>query len=44
LIPKHAAEYVRHGHTVYIQNDAGAGAGFSDPEYRDVGCQFQPPS
>ncbi len=40
LIPKHAAEYVKHGHTVYIQNDAGAGAGFSDQEYRDVGCQF----
>ncbi len=40
LIPAHAAEYVRHGHTVIIQNGAGLGAGFTDEEYTAVGCQL----
>ena len=30
LIPKHAGQYVAHGHTVYIQTGAGQGAGFAD--------------
>ena len=40
LIPKHAAQYVANGHTVYVQIGAGSGAGFSDQEYMDVGCHM----
>ncbi|HAV20313.1 MAG TPA: alanine dehydrogenase [Firmicutes bacterium] len=40
LIPKHAANYVAHGHTVFVQVGAGIGAGFSDQEYLDVGCHL----
>lgn len=38
LTPKHAAAYIQHGHTVMIETGAGIGSGFSDAEYREVGC------
>ncbi len=40
LIPQHAHQYVTHGHKVYIQAGAGIGAGFTDQEYLDAGCQL----
>lgn len=42
LTPKHAAIYLRDGHSVMIQQGAGLGSGFSDEEYRLVGCQIAP--
>ena len=38
LTPDNAAEYVHHGHTVYVEQGAGEGAGFTDEEYRQAGA------
>jgi alanine dehydrogenase len=40
LTPQSAQHYVQHGHTVYIQKDAGIGSGFTNDEYVSVGCQI----
>ena len=39
LTPDNVAEYVIHGHTVYVEAGAGAGAGFEDAEYAAAGAQ-----
>lgn len=38
LTPAGVQALVQAGHTVYVQNDAGAGAGFTDEHYRKVGA------
>ena len=38
ITPDNAAEYVAHGHTVYVETNAGEAAGFSDEDYRSAGA------
>lgn len=40
LTPAGAAQLVQHGHTVLVECAAGAGSGFSDPEYEAVGASL----
>ena len=40
LTPASAREYVEHGHTVMVENNAGAGSGFGNDEYRKAGCEI----
>ena len=40
LAPGSVLGLTRAGHTVYVQADAGTGAGFSDEDYRDAGAQI----
>lgn len=42
MTPMGVAELVKHGHTVYVQQDAGAGSGFSDKAYTMAGGQILP--
>ena len=42
LAPHHAAAYVKAGHEVYIQHDAGVGSGYEDSAYTAVGCKILP--
>lgn len=36
------AELVHHGHTVYVQKDAGIGSGFTNENYESVGAKILP--
>ncbi len=38
LPPSAAREFVKHGHTVLIESNAGSGSGFSDQEYSEAGA------
>ncbi|MGL5720899.1 MAG: alanine dehydrogenase [Brevinema sp.] len=38
LTPSNVKEYVQHGHTVYVEADAGSAIGFSDQMYKDAGA------
>ena len=40
LTPSHAKVYIENGHRVFIEEGAGEGAGFNDPEYIKVGAQI----
>ncbi len=40
LTPAGVYELQRHGHTVYVQKDAGVGSGFEDREYYDAGAEI----
>ncbi len=40
MTPSGVAELVRHGHTVFVQQSAGCGSGFSDEEYVNAGAQI----
>ena len=40
LTPNAASEYVKAGHTVLIEKDAGVGSSFTDAEYVAAGCQI----
>lgn len=40
LPPNGVAELVKHGHTVYVQSDAGKGSSFTDDDYRRAGAQI----
>ena len=40
LTPNAASEYVKAGHTVLIEKDAGVGSSFPDSEYVAAGCQI----
>jgi alanine dehydrogenase len=42
VTPAGVSEFVRHGHTVYVQGNAGEGSGFSDEEYVEAGAQLLP--
>ena len=39
LMPSHAAEYIKAGHSVYVEAGLGLGAGFSDQMYLEAGAQ-----
>ncbi|MBR3300029.1 MAG: alanine dehydrogenase [Clostridia bacterium] len=39
-IPDAVSELVRSGHTVLVEKDAGAGAGFLDSDYKKVGAEI----
>jgi alanine dehydrogenase len=38
LSPDYAKKYIDQGHRVFVQTEAGIGSGFSDQEYKNVGC------
>jgi len=38
LTPDNVSEYMRHGHTVYIETKAGEGSSFTDKEYASTGA------
>lgn len=40
-VPSAVAELVRHGHTVYVEHDAGKGSGYSDEDYENAGAQIK---
>lgn len=42
LTPAGVTEFVKNGHTVYIQNGAGSGSGFDDEEYIEAGAKILP--
>ena len=42
LTPGGVLEFVRKGHTVYVQASAGEGSGFDDEEYRSSGAEILP--
>ncbi|MBE5935628.1 MAG: alanine dehydrogenase [Lachnospiraceae bacterium] len=42
ITPDNALEYIKAGHTVYIEKGAGVGAGFLDEEYVEVGAKIIP--
>lgn len=41
MTPGGAKAYIRKGHTVIVETHAGEGSGFSDEEYKEVGCQIK---
>ncbi len=41
MAPSAVREFIRRGHTVYVETGAGAGSGFSDADYTAVGAQIQ---
>lgn len=41
LTPASASEYVKNGHTVYVEKSAGTGSGFSDDDYKKAGCVLE---
>jgi alanine dehydrogenase len=40
LPPNGVAELVKHGHTVYVETEAGKGSSFTDDDYRRAGAQI----
>ncbi|MBQ9559048.1 MAG: alanine dehydrogenase [Bacteroidaceae bacterium] len=42
MTPAGVAEFVRHGHEVYVQHTAGQGSGFLDGDYERVGAHILP--
>lgn len=40
LTPAGVSEFIKAGHTVYIQKSAGEGSGFEDVEYTEAGAQM----
>jgi alanine dehydrogenase len=42
VTPAGVADFVKHGHTVYIQSSAGEGSGFSNEEYKEAGASLLP--
>lgn len=42
LTPASVQEYVKRGHTVYVQSGGGLGSGFTDEMYQQAGAQMLP--
>lgn len=42
VTPAGVSEFVKHGHTVYVQATAGEGSGFSNEEYVEAGAALLP--
>lgn len=40
VTPGGVQEFVKHGHTVYVQHKAGNGSGFSDEQYKQAGAHI----
>lgn len=41
MTPGGAKAYIRKGHQVIVETNAGEGSGFTDEEYRKVGCKIE---
>ena len=39
MTPSGVAEFIKHGHRVYVQHTAGENSGFSDASYQAVGVR-----
>lgn len=42
VTPAGVTEFLKHGHTVYVQTEAGKGSGFSDEQYTEAGAVILP--
>lgn len=42
MTPENAADYILHGHKVYVEAGAGTGSGFHDKEYAEAGAEILP--
>ena len=42
VTPAGVTEFRKHGHTVYVQTEAGKGSGFSDDQYAEAGATVLP--
>lgn len=42
MTPAGVAELIKHGHTVYVQQTAGANSGFADEDYVNAGARMLP--
>ena len=42
ITPSGVREFIKHGHTVFIESSAGAGSAISDDDYRKVGATILP--
>ncbi|REA63153.1 alanine dehydrogenase [Dyadobacter luteus] len=42
VTPAGVTEFVKNGHTIYVQSEAGKGSGFSDAQYADAGAVILP--
>src|ERR1043166_9734222 len=42
LLPSAAYQLVKHGHTVVIEQRAGAGSGYPDKDYSEAGAELTP--
>lgn len=42
LTPGGVLDFIKKGHTVYVQTNAGLGSGFSDNAYREAGAEILP--
>ena len=42
LTPGGVLDFIKKGHTVYVQTNAGLGSGFSDSAYKDAGAEILP--
>jgi len=42
VTPAGVTEFRKHGHTVYVQTEAGKGSGFSDEQYAEAGAVILP--
>ncbi|MBK8698889.1 MAG: alanine dehydrogenase [Saprospiraceae bacterium] len=42
LTPAGVMEFIKHGHTVFVQSTAGEGSGFEDIEYKRAGAKILP--
>ena len=42
MTPAGVSEFVKRGHTVYVQHTAGDGSGFPDKEYEEAGASILP--
>ncbi len=40
LIPSFVKDIIKDGHKVFVQENAGIGAGFSDLDYKEVGAEI----
>jgi alanine dehydrogenase len=40
VTPGGVIEFIKNGHTVFVQSQAGEGSGFSDAEYKKAGANF----
>lgn len=38
--PSNIKEFIKNGHKVFVQSNAGSGSGFSDDEYKEAGAEI----
>lgn len=42
ITPINAKEYIKNGHQVFVETNAGEGSGYTDDMYKEVGCTICP--